>query len=65
MFIGKLGLSGIADSLDEDQQKVRKILAEHVNLFALNDLAPGKTSVVKHHIKFHQLYSIKREILPF
>ena len=51
MFLSKLGLSGIADWPNEEQQEVRKLLAEHINLFALNDLDLGKTSVVKHHIK--------------
>ena len=51
MFLSKLDLSRIADWPDEDQQEFRKILAEYVNLVALNDMDLGKTSVVTHHIK--------------
>ena len=51
MFLSKLDPSRITYWLDEDHQEVRKLLAEHVNLFALNDLDLYRTSVVKHHIK--------------
>ena len=51
MSLNKLDLSRIADWPDEDQQEVGKLMAEHVYLFALNNLDLGKTSVVKHHIK--------------
>ena len=51
MFLSKLDLSRTEGWADEDQQEVRKLLAEHVSLFALNNLDLSKTSVVKYHIK--------------
>ena len=36
MLLSKLDLSRIEDWADEDQQEVRKLLAEHANLFALH-----------------------------
>ena len=60
MFLSKLDLSRITDWLDEDQQEVRKLLIEHVSLFALNDLDLGMTSVVKHYIKLAE-YSLFKE----
>ena len=61
MFLSKLNLSRITDWPDEDHQEVRKVLAEHVNLFALNDLYMGKTSVVKYHIKLTDHTSFKEK----
>ena len=46
--LNKVNLSGCTEWDPVDQQEVRKILAEYVDVFAKDNLDLGQTSVIKH-----------------
>ena len=50
-LFGKLDLSGVQAWTAQEIQEVRDLLTECHDLFALDDLELGKTSLVKHSIK--------------
>ena len=47
----KLDLSRAQAWVDQERQKIRNLLTEYHDLFALDDLEHGKSSLVKHNIK--------------
>ena len=47
----KLDLSGAQAWTDQEKQEIRDLLTEYHDLFALDDLELGKTSLVEHSIK--------------
>ena len=48
---GTLDLSGAQACADQERQEIRDLLTEYHDLFSLDDLELGKTSLVKHSIK--------------
>ena len=50
-FFGKLDLSRPQGLTDQERQEIRDLLTKYHDLFALDDLELGKTSLVKHCIK--------------
>ena len=52
-LFSKLDLKGINTWSDENQQKVKDLIVEYEQLFALDDLELGKTDLVKHKIELH------------
>ena len=50
-LFGKLDLSGEKVWTDQERQEIRDQLAEYHDLFVLDDLELGRTSLVKHNIK--------------
>ena len=59
LLFEKIDLSGITDWDQEDQRQVRELLREYVQLFALDNLDLGHTSVVKHEIKLNDYTPFK------
>ena len=59
LLFEKIDLSGIADWDQEDQRQAREIFREYGQLFALDDLDLGHTSVVKHEIKLNDYTPFK------
>ena len=47
----KLDLSGAQMWTDQEKQEIRYLLTEYHDLFTLDDLELGKTSLVKHSMK--------------
>ena len=47
----KLDLDGIKEWSQDNQEAVRKVLADHHDIFALDNLELGRTDLVKHTIK--------------
>ena len=50
-LLDKLDLTGMEDWTDENQERAKKIFSEFNDVFALNSMELGKTSLVKHVIK--------------
>ena len=50
-LFGKLDLSGVQAWADQERQEIKDLLTDYHDLFALDDLELGKTSLVKHNIK--------------
>ena len=59
LLFEKIDLSGIEDWDPEDQRQVRELFKEYGQLFALDDLDLGHTSVVKHGIKLNDYTPFK------
>ena len=59
LLFEKINLSGIKDWEPEDQTQVRELFKEYGQLFALDDLDLGHTSVVKHEIKLNDYTPFK------
>ena len=59
LLFEKIDLSGIKDWDPEDQTQVRELFNEYGQLFALDDLDLGHTSVVKHEIKLNDYTPFK------
>ena len=51
-ILKSLKLDGIESWDEHQQQSVRDLLVEYQHLFAMNLIGLGKTSLVKHNIKF-------------
>ena len=51
LLFKKIDLSGTNEWSSEDQEKVKEIFREYGQLFALDDLDLGYTSIVKHKIE--------------
>ena len=58
-LFSKVDLSGIEEWSEDEQSDVRALITEYGNLFALESLDLGKTSVVKHHIKLEDYTPFK------
>ena len=52
-LFSKLDLKGINTWSNENQKKVKDLIVEYEQLFALDDLELGKTDLVKHKIELH------------
>ena len=50
-LFAKLDLSGAQVGTDQERQEIKDLLTEYHDLFALDDLELGKTSLFKHSIK--------------
>ena len=59
LLFEKINLSGIKDWDPEDQRQTRELFKEYGQLFALDDLDLGHTSVVKHGIKLNDYTPLK------
>ena len=55
----KLDLSGAQAWADQERQEIRDLLTEYHDLFTLEDLELGKTSLVKHSIKLMNVTQFK------
>ena len=61
-LFSKLDLSGVQSWSNQDRNDMTFLIEEYHHLFALDDLEPGKTDMVKHSIKlndytpFHKRY---------
>ena len=51
LLFKKIDLSGTNEWSSEDQEKVKELFREYGQLFALDDLDLGHTSIVKHKIE--------------
>ena len=59
---GKLDLTGAQGWTDKERQEIKDLLMEYHDLFALDDLELGKTSLVKHSIKLMNQIPFKEEV---
>ena len=59
LLFEKIDLSGIKDRDPEDQTQVRELFNEYGQLFALDDLDLGHTSLVKHELKLNDYTPFK------
>ena len=59
LLFEKIDLSGITDWEQEDQKQVRELFREYGQLFAMNDLDLGHTSVVKYEMKLNDYTPFK------
>ena len=67
LLFEKVNLLGTKEWSSEDQEKVKELFREYGQLFALDDLDLGHTSIVKHKIELDDYKSFKdryRWILP-
>ena len=51
LLFEKIDLSGVNEWSSEDQEKVKELFREYGQLFTLDDLDLGHTSIVKHKIE--------------
>ena len=67
LLFKKIDLTGTNEWSSEDQEKVKELFREYGQLFALDDLDLGHTSIVKHKIELEDYRPFKdryRRILP-
>ena len=60
-LLDKLDLTGMEDWTGENQERAKKIFSEFNNVFALNSMELGKTSLVKHVIKLDNPVPFKEQ----
>ena len=59
LLFEKIDLSGANEWSSEDQEKVKELFKEYGQLFALDDLDLGHTSIVKHKIELNDYRPFK------
>ena len=63
LLFEKIDLSGANECSSEDQEKVKELFREYGQLFALDDLDLGYTSIVKHKIELDDYRPFKDRYL--
>ena len=62
-LFSKLDLKGTSTWSDENQRKVKELIVEYEQLFALDHLELGKTDLLKHKIELHNPKTLQRKTL--